>query len=579
MNLIRKYSIYILLILLLFFTLAPLFQQGFITMHDDEQVGRLYELDQSLKAGHFPVRISQNLGFGYGYPLFNFYPSFIYYVAEVFVLLGVGYIASIELMIGLGFILAAFFMYLFSKEYLGKYGGVVAAVAYSYAPYHALDVYVRGALPEFWSFVFIPAIFWGFKKLADTEESRYVVLTGIFIASIIFTHNLVAMMSGIFITIYLLYLILQTKERKKYIMQIVISGLLGLMLSAAFWIPSFFERNTTMIQLLTQGTADYNQHFVYLRQLWNSPWGYGGSLNGLEDGISFEIGKLHIVGVILAILMSIWFFIKKNQLWKILLLFGVLFGIATFMITYYSDFIWDKLGFFAYIQFPWRFLLFSVFASSFLLGSIVVLFKSKKLQIIFTAIIVFVIIFSYKDFFKPDEYLTEVTDASYTSNDVIRWKTSIMAYEYVPAGFVTKSVNGHIKIDVTEKDVASSSYRVLKGNIAVREEIVKPHYKEFSIDGSGGILRINQFYYPGWKIFIDNIEVSYSINNKFRLLDVTIPSGKHTVEAVFHDTPMRQLGNMLTAASILLILLYIILILREKRQKRAYEKSKNPKNK
>lgn len=578
MNFFKRYSFYILLAALTFFAVAPLFQQGFFPIHDDEQVGRLYELDQSLKAGHFPIRISQNLGFGYGYPLFNFYPSFIYYIAEIFVLLGAGYIASIELMIGLGFILAAFFMYLFSKEYLGKYGGIVAAVAYTYAPYHALDVYVRGALPEFWSFVFIPALFWGFKKIADIRSGLYVVLTGIFIASLIFTHNLVAMMSGIFLAIYFVYLITQIAERKRFILLILFSGILGLALSAAFWIPSFFERNSTMIQLLTQGTADYTQHFVYLRQLWNSPWGYGGSLEGLADGISFEIGKIHIVGTIAAVFIGVWFYFRKNPLWKIISVFALLFGIATFMITYYSDFIWDRLSFFAYIQFPWRFLLFSVFASSFLLGSIVLLFNSQKKQIIVASLIILLVIFFYKDLFRPNGYLTNVTDKSYTSQEVIRWKTSIMAYEYVPVGIATKLNNSHRNIDVTEKDISKSNYTVLKGKIDVNEEIIKPHFKQFSVYGNGGVLRINQFYYPGWKIFIDDIEVSYSANNRLKLLDVNIPSGNHTVVAAFYDTPLRQLGNILTAASILAILLYIILVLQKKLYKKPYEKSKKQKN-
>lgn len=579
MHILKKYSFYILIALLTFFTIAPLFQPGFFPIHDDEQVGRLYELDQSLKAGHFPVRISQNLGFGYGYPLFNFYPSFIYYVAELFVLLGFGYIASIELMIGLGFILAAFFMYLFSKEYLGKYGGIVSALAYTYAPYHALDVYVRGALPEFWSFVFIPAIFWGLKKIADTNKGIFVILSGVFIACLIFTHNLVAMMSGIFLSIYIIYLLTQTNKKKLFASQIVISGTFGLMLSAAFWIPSFFERNSTMIQLLTQGTADYNQHFVYLRQLWSSPWGYGGSLDGLADGISFEIGKMHIVGSVIAFFTCIWFFVKKNPIWKIIGIFGLLFAISTFMITYYSDFIWDRLDFFAYIQFPWRFLLFSVFASSFLLGSIVIIFNSQKKQIVVTTLIVFIIILLYKDFFKPNGYLTQVTDKNYISQDVIRWKTSIMAYEYVPAGFATKVVNGHKHIDITENEIAKSNYTVIKGKFKINEIQIKPHLKKFSVEGEGGVLRINQFYYPGWKVFVDDIEVSYSTNNKLKLLDVNIPSGKHTVIAAFYDTPQRQAGNILTAASILTVLLYIILVLYKKLYKTTYAKSKKQKNK
>lgn len=549
-------------------------------MHDDEQVGRLYELDQSLKDGHIPVRLSQNLGFGYGYALFNFYPSFVYYVAEVFVLLGVGYIASIELMIATGFLLAAFFMFLFSKEYLNKWGALVSAIAYTYAPYHALDVYVRGALPEFWSFVFIPAIFWAYKKLADTKNSLYAIAAGIFFCCLVLTHNLVAMMSGLVIGIYVLYLLFQTEQKKHFLVWLFVSGVVGLGLSATFWLPSFTERNFTMIELLTKELADYNQHFVYIRQFWNSPWGYGGSLYGLEDGLSFQIGKLHIIGSMLAVLVGIWLFIKKNVLWKIVAIFVLLFGASAFMITFYSDVIWDTLTFFAYIQFPWRFLLFTAFASSFLLGSLLIIFKNEKLQIAAASVLIITTIVLYKDFFQPHKYYTTTTDKDYVSHDVIKWKTSYMAFEYVPKGVITEVVPGNItKIAITEKDVAKGNFEIVKGDISVTEKEIKPHIKQFDVRGKGGVLRLNQFAYPGWKVWIDGKEVGFTTNNNYKLIDVTIPSGNHTVKAVFTDTLPRTVGNSITLASFLGLILYIIVLSRMRKKEKNHEKSKSKKRK
>ncbi len=65
----------------------------------------------------------------------------------------------IPLLIGIGIILSAIFMYLLAKEIFGEIGGIISSVAYIFAPYHSVDIYVRGAFPEFWSFVFLPLIF------------------------------------------------------------------------------------------------------------------------------------------------------------------------------------------------------------------------------------------------------------------------------------------------------------------------------------------------------------------------------------------------------------------------------------
>jgi len=579
----RKYSFYLILILLLFFALAPLFHSGFFTMHDDEQVGRLYDLNQALQSGQFPVRIIQDLGFGYGYTLFNYYPPFIYYLAEIFVLLGFGYIAAIKIMIGLGFIFSAFFMYLFSRQYLSKYGALVAAVAYSYAPYHSVDVYVRGALPEFWSFVFVPAIFWSLKKLFDKNTSLYVLITAFMISGLILTHNLVAMMSGMFIAIYFIFLLVQSQKKKIFFFQFLISGILGLLISTSFWLPSFLERDTTMINLLTKELADYKIHFVYLRQLWNSPWGYGGSLYGLEDGLSFQVGKVHIIGSIFALFVAVWLIIKKKSAWSIIVLFAIFLVIATLMTTFYSEPIWNAVTLFSYIQFPWRFLLFSVFASSFLLGAILLLFKAEKIQIILGTVFIIIIIVLNKDYFTPEKYLPNVVDKNYTSADVIRWRTSIMSFEYVPQGVKTKvSTTNTTIIDITKDEIAKSRFSVLKGDLKVVEIEDRPNYKKLQVSGNGGVIRLNTFAYPQWQLFIDNKKVTYNDNNKLKLIELSVPRGNHIIEVKFINTILETVGNSLSATSIIAILLYIMLTSTRKKSqhkiKKADEKHTKQKN-
>src|SRR3990172_12075804 len=170
MDLIRKNIFLIFSVLLTFFAISALLRPGFFPIHDNEQIARLHELNYDVISLHIPPRLSQNLGFGYDYSFFNFYPSFAYYVAEIFKLIGFSFIDSTKIMIGFGFVLSALFMYLFSKEYFGKYGGLVSAVLYTYAPYHSVDVYVRGALAEFWSFVFIPAIFWAVHRISKNNS-------------------------------------------------------------------------------------------------------------------------------------------------------------------------------------------------------------------------------------------------------------------------------------------------------------------------------------------------------------------------------------------------------------------------
>lgn len=557
---VKKNIFLLVLIIICFFAIQPLFNPGFFPIHDDEQIGRLFDLDQVLKEGQIPPRIIPNIGFGFGYPLFNFYPPLVYYVAEVFRILGFSYIDSVKIMIGLGFILSSFFMYLFSKEYLGRLGGLISAVFYVYAPYHSVDVYVRGALPEFWSFVFIPAIFWAYKKLADTLDSKYAVLAGVFNALLVITHNLVALMSSVFIAFFILFLLFITTKRKKLFLLVILSGILSFLLPSYFFIPAVFENGHTMVSLLTKELADYSLHFVYIRQFWNSPWGYGGSLYGLYDGLSFQVGKLHIIGSFLSLAVFFYLTLNKRR-YFIIPFFVFLFIISLFLQTFWSKPLWDLIQPLSYIQFPWRFLIFSVFTSSFLAGSFMLLIKDKKIQSLTSALIIIFTIFFYKDYFKPSSYLTNFKDENYINQDILRWDTSIMAFEYVPKGIATKKSSvGNTIVDISKQEISKSSTEVISGEMSISPVSEKTTFKEYNVNVlEKGRLQLNIFSFPGWKVFVDGQEIKYDDNNKFKLITLDLEGGKHTLVANFTDTPYRLAGNTLTIFGFLILFSYILL--------------------
>lgn len=226
-----------------FFAVRSLLVPGFFTMHDDEQIARLSELHVSLLSGQFPPRWTPRLGFGYGYPLFDFYPPLVYYVGELFYVLGFSLINATKIVMALGFLLSALFMYLWVSRRYGKTAGVVAGALYTYAPYHGVDLYVRGAFAEFFSFVWIPAIFWALDNAINKKSYGWGMLTGVFLAFLVLTHNLTALAFIPFFIIYLGVLIYQNKMSLRQLFPIIIvTGVTALGLSAYFWLPSLLEK-------------------------------------------------------------------------------------------------------------------------------------------------------------------------------------------------------------------------------------------------------------------------------------------------------------------------------------------------
>src|SRR3989344_7628800 len=201
----------------------PLLHKGLHTIHDDQQVARLFLFDQALKAGQFPVRWVEDLGFGFGYPLFVFYPPLVYMVAEIFHLVGFGFIDSVKMTFFFSIFLSGIAMYVLAKEFFGRFAAFISALFYMYVPYRALDVYVRGAMAESFSFVWLPLILWSFFKLFETNDRKYALFSGIFLALLMITHNLIFLPFMLILPLYLTFLFWQSGNKKKFTVYCILS--------------------------------------------------------------------------------------------------------------------------------------------------------------------------------------------------------------------------------------------------------------------------------------------------------------------------------------------------------------------
>ena len=83
-----------------------------------------------------------------------------------------------------------------------KIAGIVSSVLYIYVPYRIVDLYVRGSLGESLSFVIFPLIILGILGLYRKSELKYVIFTGFMYGLLIMTHNIMAVLFGVFIFLY-----------------------------------------------------------------------------------------------------------------------------------------------------------------------------------------------------------------------------------------------------------------------------------------------------------------------------------------------------------------------------------------
>ncbi|MCA9968774.1 MAG: hypothetical protein KC425_01090, partial [Anaerolineales bacterium] len=178
---------------------------------------RLQQLAAALRDGHFPVRWMPDANYGYGYPFYNFYAPLSIYITAVFRLVGFSLVTSIQLSQLAGFLVAAWGMFRLGRRWWGSdAAGLLASVAYTAAPFHLVNVYVRGdSLAEFWAMAWYPWVILAAEAVVSRPYSvfgvqysagarRQVALLALAYAALILSHNISALIFSPFLLLYVL---------------------------------------------------------------------------------------------------------------------------------------------------------------------------------------------------------------------------------------------------------------------------------------------------------------------------------------------------------------------------------------
>ena len=373
---------------------------------------RLHQLTAALADGHFPARWLPDAAYGDGYPFFNFYAPLSIYIAAAFRFIGFSFVRSIHLAQLTGFIVAGLGAFYLGRRWLGsEWAGLLAAVAYTVAPFHMVNVYVRGdSLAEFWAMGLYPWVLLAAAKLVagggwrraerasldaprrvagapaseDADSARAtrhvpratrIAWFALAYAALILSHNISALIFSPFLLLYLLLGFLRGSRRSPLLprspaplLGTAAALLLAFALAAWFFVPALAEQGLAQLGPVTEGYFHYSNHFRGL------DLAQGGLLFDYnpDGGVAFRMG---LVQVALAVVGGGWLVVGRrrpttNHPPPLLFIIAGFF-IATFMITPLARPLWDHLPLLPFTQFPWRFLSVQALFGALLTGALV----------------------------------------------------------------------------------------------------------------------------------------------------------------------------------------------------------------
>ncbi len=525
---------------------------------------RLVELDHLLRHGYFFSRWAPDLAYGYGFPLFNFYAPLSYYFAEIFRLVGMDFAPALLATFAAFILVAGLGMYAWAADAFGQRAGLVAAAAYVTAPYLLYNVYHRGALAEVLAMALMPAILWAMTRLAQSGARKYFALTALLYAALFLGHNITALVLTPVIISHAALLSTHRASRIPYhILRVAFALLLGLGLSAFFWVPMFFERDLVQIyQLFSPEAFDYRFHFVTLGELLSPP--APADPNLVLPSTPHSIG---LIPLALALVALVFRWKQWDRPQKMTAAFAAFLALASLFLTLpASRLAWDAFSILRFVQFPWRFLGPASLGVAFLAGSTfsgrvpvdrlsLVTRHSALVVIVVAGCVIYSFTWQYVPYLAPIARPTVADIARYERESGALGTTS--AGDYLP-GTVKKLpdanalVERYARSDVIERfnlaslpsgaQVLASRYRPLSADVTVESQ--SPFVATFDV-----------FYFAGWQARIDDQPVAITPTDPHGLIGFPVPAGQHRLQIFFGSTPLRIGASIVSLLSLLALVI------------------------
>ena len=551
---------------------------------------RLQQLMANLRDGVFPARWMPDAAYGLGYPFFNFYASLPYYFAAIFNFLGFDLLTSIKIVQTLGFVFAGFALYGWARRHFtSRWAAWLAALAYVYAPFHLVNVYVRGdSLSEFYAFIFFPLILWSIDRLFDS--ARNWPLLALAYGGLILTHNVSALIFSPFVLTWCVvrgaWLIRTTHHALRTTIFSIIAGLvLAFALSAFFWLPALGEAALTQVSdVQTTGYFNYSEHFRAANLIQNSI-GFDYSIAPTTGGTPtaggttapgsnspFAMGLVQAIGTVagLVVLIGTW---KKDSHGRFRLFVLIGLALSTFMITPLSKPLWDTLPLLSYTQFPWRFLSIQALFTSLAIGYLATIL-SRRLAAPGGLILVASMLFTL----HPD-YLPVRADETYPT-----WLrlyetftgnigTTIRA-EYLPRTMTPRPYTAPEFIDVWTVPQPIVSRGEATATYMERHAIA--HRWQATVTSDVATLNFQITYWPGWQAFIDGQPIETRAAPDLGYIQIDVPRGEHRVEFKLGNTPIRTTGELISLVAWIIVLAVCVPLLKRVNRRQIWDALRSP---
>ena len=439
---------------------------------------------------------------------------------------------------------------------------LLSSILYVLAPYRITDMYIRIAVAELASFVFIPIIFGGLYSVLKEEKLSFKLICGT--VGLILTHTVITMYMAI---ICLLYLIFNIKKLKsvKVIRALVISLVFILLITSFYWVGLLQHHNATSYEVFVPGRMEVGNKLEYYKTEF-----YQLFYTSKDQQMIYAIGLVTVLGLVLTPI--VWKRIEKDykRTYVLFLSFGIILTIMT--LTFFP---FEKLpSIFKMIQFTFRLYEFTAFFFAFVAGiNYGIIIKNFKIfDVIVLTIISTLLLIPYNSKLEYGLFTNEdrLIEGVRVTENTGRVHAGMASMEYLPSK-AFKVLNTYIANRKDEPIIISGEAEILNysKNWTNLEFELKNEQETDNQDNkteAGLTIELPYIYYLGYRVYANGSEIEYKeSDNGFVQIKINPALYEQNVKI-----NVRYTGtNEMIVASVISIVSAMMLVISEIRFKKS----------
>ncbi len=500
----------------------------------------------ALSQGQLPVTWADGFA-NYGMPIPLIAQQIPSYAGAVLTFLTHNPVTSYNLVVLISAILSSLLLFQFLKLHLDNEQAFLGTFLFSVAPYRIINIYIRGALPEFVSNIFLPLLLMGIYYLIVRKSPRGFLLTTLSIAGLALTHPFMLIVYSFIYVPYAIFLSHKEGFSVKRIAIVAGVAILGIGLSAYYILPLFGE-----IKYFYYGLSKTHlvaNQYLHLENYLNPNWYYYYNNDTFPRGHFLKVDLPETLIILGGIVYLVYLNVKKKQESQDILLRTMV--VASLFLVFFTfpvaDPLYKSIKMLGNIQHPWRMLSGIMYLAPIMLA---VLMKGKSRMIILAVVLFFVII-RFPQLYGKNYYQLPQSEYYHTLENL--------------HGTILNTIWTSNTLDYPVKDHKGDIFR---GEGKITSAKVQNGRRLYHVSAQSDLQMVDYtFYFPGWHVYVDGVKTDIQFQDPaYRgVITYAVPKGEHDVRVVFEDTKIRVVGKIVSVLSILTVATLFILLNKKKR--------------